>query len=68
MDSIANCHRLYKISWCPKEMFSIAKTCLCKNAAISKSGKNDNFQMKNCDIFLIFAQNIDHGYTLEPLF
>ena len=20
----------------------------------------------NCDIFLIFAQNIDDGYTLEP--
>ena len=28
--------------------------------------KNDYFQMKNCDIFLIFAQNIDFGYTLEP--
>ena len=28
--------------------------------------KNVNFQMKNCDIFLIFAQNIDCGYTLEP--
>ena len=27
--------------------------------------KNDNFQLKNCDIFLIFAQNIDCGYTLE---
>ena len=23
--------------------------------------------MKNCDIFLIFAQNIDCGYTLEPV-
>ena len=23
--------------------------------------KNDNFLMKNCDIFLIFAQNIDSG-------
>ena len=22
--------------------------------------------MKNCDIFLIFAQNIDCGYSLEP--
>ena len=30
------------------------------------SCKNDNFQMKNCDIFLIFAQNINHGYTLVP--
>ena len=28
--------------------------------------KNDNVQTKNCDIFLIFAQNIDHGYTLDP--
>ena len=27
---------------------------------------NDNFQMKNYDIFLLFAQNIDCGYTLEP--
>ena len=34
--------------------------------AIFHSCKNDNFQMKNCDIFLIFAQNIDRGYTLEP--
>ena len=23
--------------------------------------------MKNCDILLIFAQNIDRGYTLEPV-
>ena len=28
--------------------------------------KNDNFQFKFMDIFLIFAQNIDCGYTLEP--
>ena len=28
--------------------------------------KIDNFQRKNFDIFLIFAQNIDCGYTLEP--
>ena len=28
--------------------------------------KKNNFQMKNCDIFLIFAQNMDCGYTLEP--
>ena len=28
--------------------------------------KNGNFQMKHCDIFLIFAKNIDRGYTLEP--
>ena len=34
--------------------------------AIFHDYKNDNFRMKNCDIFLIFAQNIDCGYTLEP--
>ena len=28
--------------------------------------KIGNFQLKNFDIFLIFAQNIDFGYTLEP--
>ena len=22
--------------------------------------------MKNCDVFLVFVQNIYHGYTLEP--
>ena len=27
---------------------------------------NDNFQMKIFDIFLIFAQNIECGYTLDP--
>ena len=28
--------------------------------------KNDNFPLKNVDIFLIFAQNIDCGFMLEP--
>ena len=28
--------------------------------------KIENFQLKNFDIFLIFAQNIDCGHTLEP--
>ena len=28
--------------------------------------ENENFHWKNFDIFLIFAQNIDCGYTLEP--
>ena len=28
--------------------------------------KNQNFHWKKFDIFLIFAQNIDCGYTLEP--
>ena len=34
--------------------------------AISKSGKNDIFRCKNVTFFLIFAQNIFCGYTLEP--
>ena len=33
--------------------------------AIFHGCKNDNFQMKNSDIF-IFAKKIDCGYTLEP--
>ena len=33
---------------------------------IFHGGKNDNFQIKKCNIFHIFAQNIDCGYTLEP--
>ena len=28
--------------------------------------KLENFQLKNSDIFFIFAENIDCGYTLEP--
>ena len=28
--------------------------------------KNEDFQMKNSDIFQISAQNIDCGYSLEP--
>ena len=28
--------------------------------------KNENFQIKNSDIFHIFAPNIDCGYSLEP--
>ena len=34
--------------------------------AIFHGCKNGNFQMKTCEIFLIFVQNIDRGYTLEP--
>ena len=34
--------------------------------AIFHGCQNGNFLVKNCDIFLIFAQNIDRGYTFEP--
>ena len=44
---------------------AITKTCPCNKQRFF-SLKNENFQPKNVDIFLIFAQNIDCGYTLEP--
>ena len=31
-----------------------------------KKKKNENFQIRKCDIFHISAQNIDYGYSLEP--
>ena len=31
-----------------------------------KKKKKENFQIKYSDIFHIFAQNIDCGYSLEP--
>ena len=34
--------------------------------AIFHGCKNVNFQMKKCDLILIFAQNIDCWYMLEP--
>ena len=44
----------------------ITKTGLCNILQFFTAVKNNNFHMKKCDIFLIFAQNIDCGYTLEP--
>ena len=35
-------------------------------AEMFKGCKNINFPINFFDIFLIFAQNIDCGYTLEP--
>ena len=45
---------------------NITQTCLYNIQQYFTAVKNNNFQMKNCDIFLIFAQNIDCGYRLEP--
>ena len=44
----------------------ITKTCLFKYTEKFTTKKNENFQMKNSDIFHISAQNIDCGYSLEP--
>ena len=35
-----------------------------QHTAIFQGCKNGDFQMKKCDIFLIFPQNKDRGYTL----
>ena len=43
----------------------IIKTRLFKYIENFAAKKKEIFQMKNSDIFHIFAQNIDCGYTLE---
>ena len=45
--------------------FSITKTRLFKYTENFTSQKNENFQIKNSDIFHISAQNLDCGYSLE---
>ena len=35
------------------------------STAIFHGCENKDFQMKNCDIFLNFSQNIDRGYKLD---
>ena len=47
-------------------VLTITKTCPCNFTEIFKAVKNENFQWKFLDIFLIFAQNIDCGYMLVP--
>ena len=42
------------------------KTCPCNIQRLFSSVKNRKFLWKYFDIFNIFAQNIDCGYTLEP--
>ena len=37
-----------------------------QHTAIMHARKNDDFHLKSFDYFLILAQNIDCGYTLEP--
>ena len=38
----------------------------CNILQYSTALKKEIFEMKTCDVFLIIAQNIDCGYTLEP--
>ena len=44
----------------------IKQTRLCNILGFFMAVKYGNFQMKNANSFLIFAQNIDRGYMLEP--
>ena len=60
------CYNFYILPRSTKLYRDVTKTRPCNISAIFHGSKNDNFQMKNCDIFLIFAQNINRGYTLEP--
>ena len=53
-------------AFCGFCIFFITQTYPCNILQYFTAEKNDNFQVKNCDIFLIYAQNIDCGYTLEP--
>ena len=48
-------HRCYHYSNTPVQYTAIFHDC-----------KNVHFQVNCFNIFLIFAQNIDLGYTLEP--
>ena len=50
---------------CDKAQF-ITTTCPCNMKQFLKVEKNDIFRCKNVTLFLIFAQNIDCRYTLEP--
>ena len=49
----------------PHCLYALQKLTHAINRAFL-SFKIENFQLKKFDIFLIFAQNIDCGYTLEP--
>ena len=49
----------------PDHRSFITKTCLFKYIENLPS-TNENFQIKNSDIFHISAQNIECGYSLEP--
>ena len=44
----------------------ITKTSLFKYSENFTTKKNENYQIKNFNIFHISAQNINCGYPLEP--
>ena len=56
-------NQLYKSM---KATFYIMKTCPCNIQRLFLVVKNENFTRKILTFFLLFAQNIDCGYSLEP--
>ena len=55
--------QLLDATWSEEESdFHYANTPM-QNIANFNGCKNGHFQMKNCNNFLIFDKNIDHGYT-----
>ena len=44
----------------------LQKNMSMQYTAIFNGCEYSNFHMEKMDFFLIFAQNIDRGYTLEP--
>ena len=56
-------NQLYKSM---KATFYIMKTCPCNIQRFFLVVKNENFTRKILIFFLLFAQNIDCGYSLEP--
>ena len=50
-------------SWDKTESVHIITIHACSNILKTLPPKNENFQIKNCDIFHISAQNIDCGYS-----
>ena len=62
---------LSKVRLCTYAMCSLDCFCHYENmpmqcTEIFKVVKNENFKQKNVDSFLIFAQSIHCGYSLEP--
>ena len=64
--AVENCSKLHRCVSAMNRRRSNYENMLMNYTAIFHGCKNDNFQMKNCDFFLSFAQNIDCWYTLEP--
>ena len=58
-------HNLFFPQTTKKINIALRKHVLAIYCNISRLKKKNNFQVKNCDIFLIFAQNIDCGHTVR---